>query len=468
MGAVDSSTDPTAVAPTTAMAPTAGSPPASPDWPALVRRVLHEPLTRRSWKELVYLAASFVLGLVGVAYAFASAYLGALFAITVVGLPLVGLAVLGGRVFGTVQRALVTGLLGHDVPAPLPFHARPGLLGFVRSSLTDGPGWRALAYLVLKVPVVVVGGYLVGIWLASATVLATYPGWWALFEPENVDPMGRARQSGIQLGEWYADTYPRVVLLGLIGLVLLWTCPWIVRGLVWLDRALVAGLLGRSAGEVQVVHLAESRTQAVVSADERLRRIERDLHDGAQARMAAVAMSLGQVQDDLADDGAPLDRERTRRLVDAAHANAMTAIGELRDLARGIHPPVLDVGLGPALADLAATSPVAVELRLPPDEVRVAPEIESVVWFCAAELMANVTRHSGARRAVLDLSVIDHLLQLRVTDDGHGGAEPARGSGLAGLRDRLAPVDGRLEVRSPAGGPTVVTVEVPRAAVTRG
>lgn len=479
-GAVDATTDPTAVAPPdpTEVAPTEAAPtevaptdlpaaPAAPDLGSLVRRFLHEPLTGRAARELAYLAATTVLGLAGVAYAFTAAYVGALLALTIVGLPLVGLAVLGGRLFGTVQRALVVGLLHGEVAEPPPFRSRPGVLGFVRSSLADGPGWRGIAYLVVKAPLVA-GGYLVGVWLAAGAVLATYPVWWALFEPENVDPVGRVRQSGIQLGEWYADTMPRVVVTGLVGLLLLWTTPWLVRGLVHVDRWLVGALLARSGREARVAHLAQSRTQAVVTADERLRRIERDLHDGAQARMAAVAMSLGQVQEDLADEEHPLDRERTRRLVDAAHANAMTAIGELRDLARGIHPPVLDVGLTSALTDLAATSPVAVELRLPPDDVRFPPEVESVVWFCAAELMANVTRHSGARRAVVDLAIVDHVLRLRVTDDGHGGAAPAPGSGLTGLGHRLAPVDGALDVRSPLGGPTAVTVEVPLLAVARG
>lgn len=425
-------------------------------------RLLTEPAAPRFWRELAYLVVSYVLGTIGIAYVATVVYGGALLVITVIGLPLVGVAVLGARLFGRAQRGLVAGLLDEEVPAPTAFRGKKGFFPFVGSMLTDATGWRAMAYLVVKTPVVVVGGYAVGTWAATGVMTATYPVWWAAFDPQNTDADGRTRHSGIQFGDWYADTLPRALLVCAVGLVMVLATPWLVRLLVTGDRLLVRGLLSRSRKDELVTHLEETRAQAVVGADERLRRIERDLHDGAQARMAAIAMGLGQVQEDLTDPTVEVDRERLARLVGTAHTNAMTAIAELRDLARGIHPPVLDVGLGPALADLAATSPVAVELREQTGGRRFAPEVESIVWFCAAELMANVARHSGARRAVLDLAVLDGDLRLRVTDDGHGGAALDRGSGLRGLVDRLAPVDGRLDVRSPLGGPTAVTVEVPR------
>jgi len=453
-------TDPTAVM-------TASPPEVSPRHPAW--RILTEPFEARTWRELLYLVATYLLGGVGLVYVATLIYGGVFLVITVVGLPLIGVMVLGGRVFGRMQRSLVAGLLDDEIPAPSAFRGKSGFFSFIGSMLTDTTGWRALAYLVLKTPVVVVGGYAVGTWIAVGAISATYPVWWIAFDPENTDPQGRVRHTGIQLGSWYADTLPRALLVSAVGVVALLASPWLVRLVVLVDRALAHWLLSRSARDSLVGHLADTRTRAVVDADERLRRIERDLHDGAQARMAAIAMSLGQVQEDLDDEDVPIDRERVRRLVDAAHANSMTAIGELRDLARGIHPPVLDVGLGPALADLAATSAASVELRLPPGEPRLPAEIESVVYFCAAELMANVARHSGARRAVIDLAVIDDDLRLRITDDGHGGAAAAPGSGLTGLAERLAPVDGRLVVMSPLGGPTAVTVEVPlRGSVHHG
>ncbi|QYG93795.1 sensor histidine kinase [Iamia sp. SCSIO 61187] len=459
-------TDPTAVMASGAPAdaapaaePGAAAPPSTPRHPAW--RAVTEIAAPRTRREAGYLVASYLLGAVGFVYVAVLLYAGALLAITVVGLPLIGVAVLGGRLFGRAQRAVAHGLLGESIPAPSAFRGRKGFFPFIGSMLTDTVGWRALAYNVLKTPVVIIGGYAVGVWVATSVVCVTYPVLWAAFDPENVDAEGRVRRSGIQLGEWYADTLPRALLVSIAGMAMLLASPWLIRVLVAFDRALARWLLSRSARDVEVAHLADTRAQAVVGADERLRRIERDLHDGAQARMAAVAMSLGQVQEDLDDPDAPIDRERVRRLVDAAHANSMTAIGELRDLARGIHPPVLDVGLGPALTDLAATSAATVELRLPDDAPRFPADIESIAYFCAAELMANVARHSGARRAVVDLAVVDDDLRLRITDDGHGGAAAAPGSGLSGLADRLAPVDGRLDVRSPLGGPTAVTVEIP-------
>ncbi|HEV7722309.1 MAG TPA: sensor domain-containing protein, partial [Iamia sp.] len=402
-------TDPTAVL-------TASPPEVSERHPAW--RILTEPFTARTWREAGYFLLSYLLGGVGLAYVLTAASLAPVLLIFVVGVPLIGLIVLGGRVLGRLQRGMVRILLQEEIPAPSAFRGREGFLPFVVSTLADGVGWRALAYQVLKAPFVVIGGYALIVWTGMAVGFATYPVWWAVFVPENVDAQGRIRDSGIQFGDWYADTWPRALFICALGVAALLATPWLLRPIVTVDRYLARTLLSRSARDSLVARLADTRTRAVVDADERLRRIERDLHDGAQARMAAIAMSLGQVQEDLDDEDVPIDRERVRRLVDAAHANSMTAIGELRDLARGIHPPVLDIGLGPALADLAATSAASVELRLPPGEPRLPAEIESVVYFCAAELMANVARHSGARRAVIDLAVVDDDLRLRITDDG--------------------------------------------------
>jgi signal transduction histidine kinase len=454
-------TDPTAVI---SAPPTAVAAARHPAW-----RILTEPFARRTWREAAYFLLTYLLGGVGLGYVLTAGAVAPVLFIFVLGMPLIGVLVLGGRVFGRLQRAMVRTFLDEDIPGPSPFRGREGFLAFIVGMLSDGAGWRALAYQVVKAPFVVIGGYAVIVGASMSIGLATYPVWWVLFDPQNTDSQGRVRNSGMQLGEWYIDTWPRALLVCAVGLVGLMATPWLLRVVVAVDRFLARWLLSRSARDVEVAHLADTRTRAVVDADERLRRIERDLHDGAQARMAAIAMSLGQVQEDLDDEDVPIDRARVRRLVDAAHANSMTAIGELRDLARGIHPPVLDVGLPPALADLAATSAASVELRTPAGEPRFPAEIESVAYFCAAELMANVARHSGARRAVIDLAVVEDDLRLRITDDGHGGAAAAPGSGLARLAERLAPVDGRLDVRSPLGGPTAVTVEIPlRGALHHG
>jgi signal transduction histidine kinase len=205
--------------------------------------------------------------------------------------------------------------------------------------------------------------------------------------------------------------------------------------------------------------LQERRARVIDESAARLRRIERDLHDGAQVRLAALAMSLGEIREDLAA-GRGTDPGRTAALVAAAHDNAKDTLTELRDLARGIHPPVLDRGLGAALSTLAGTSPVPVEISAGTGE-RPSPAIETIAYFCAAELLANVAKHSGARRAAISLSERDGRIVMTVTDDGDGGARLVPGGGLAGLVQRVQTVDGRLDVGSPPGGPTTVTIELP-------
>ena len=214
----------------------------------------------------------------------------------------------------------------------------------------------------------------------------------------------------------------------------------------------------------RVRELEQSRAQLVDDSAARLRRIERDLHDGAQAQMVAVTMKLGLAVKRLGgitDGTGQTDLDRVLELVAAAHRGAKEAIAELRDLARGIHPPVLDQGLGAALASLAARSDLPVELGIDLPE-RPSAAIETIAYFCAAELLTNVTKHSGARHATLEAVQLPGLqLRVRVSDDGCGGARVEAHGGLAGLAERIRTVDGTLRLSSPPGGPSVVTVELP-------
>jgi signal transduction histidine kinase len=222
-------------------------------------------------------------------------------------------------------------------------------------------------------------------------------------------------------------------------------------------RLLVAPLPQR------VRELEQSRAHLVDDSAARLRRIERDLHDGAQAQMVAVAMKLGLATKKLGgmvDGPGRTDLDRVLELVVAAHHGTKEAIAELRDLARGIHPSVLDQGLGTALTTLAARSEVPVELVIDLPE-RPSAAIETIAYFCAAELLANAAKHSGARQATLEAVHVPDLLRVRVSDDGSGGARIEAGGGLAGLAERIRTVDGRLQLSSPPGGPTVVTVALP-------
>jgi signal transduction histidine kinase len=214
---------------------------------------------------------------------------------------------------------------------------------------------------------------------------------------------------------------------------------------------------------LRVRELEQSRAHAVDDSAARLRQIERDLHDGAQAQMVAVTMKLGLAMKKLGrmvDGTGQTDLDRVLDLVAAAHRGAKEAITELRDLARGIHPPVLDHGLGAALTTLAARSDLPVELVLDLPE-RPSAAIETIAYFCAAELVANAAKHSGARHATLEAAHVPGLLRVRVSDDGSGGARVEARGGLAGLAERVGTVDGRLQISSPPGGPTVVTIELP-------
>ena len=222
-------------------------------------------------------------------------------------------------------------------------------------------------------------------------------------------------------------------------------------------RLLVAPLPQR------VRQLEQSRAHVVDDSATRLRRIERDLHDGAQAQMVAVAMKLGLATKKLrgmTDGAGQTDLDRVLELVAAAHRGAKEAVAELRDLARGIHPPVLDDGLGTALTTLAARSDLPVELVLDLPE-RPSAAIETIAYFCAAELLANAAKHSSARQATLEAGHVPGLLRIVVSDDGTGGARLEERGGLAGLTERVQAVDGRLQISSPPGGPTVVAVELP-------
>ena len=206
----------------------------------------------------------------------------------------------------------------------------------------------------------------------------------------------------------------------------------------------------------QMEHLAETRDETVDARAAELRRIERDLHDGAQARLVSLTMSLGMAEQEL--DRHP---EAARQLVAEARASARTALNELRHLVRGIHPPVLtERGLGGAVEALALASAVPVEVEVQLDERLPAP-LESALYFVIAEALANVARHSEASWAFVRLWKEQGRLRLMVHDDGHGGADPARGSGLRGIEQRLAAFDGHLTLSSPPGGPTELFAELP-------
>ncbi|GHE82752.1 histidine kinase [Streptomyces longispororuber] len=440
----------------------------------LVRTLLRAPLTRRALREAAYCLLAFPIGLAGGVVVAVLLALGAGLTVSLVGAVVGVLVLVAGvrlaRTLGAGHRRLASWLLGEHLPGPGPPPAGRGLLGRLDARLRDGAGWRAVSYVLVKLPVSALGVYAV-LWWLTGLVNVTAPLRWAVFgqRPDSGEGGGMPVLTPVPAGGLEVDTFAGTFAALALGLALLLLAPWSTRLVVAADRWLLRALLGRDRLADRVRDLEETRALAVDDSVALLRRVERDLHDGAQVRLVAVAMSLDMAKERLGPPGAedaapavgPADLARVRQLVDGAHRNATEALTELRDLARGLHPPALDDGLPDALATLAARSSVPVRLTADVPR-RPTPAIETIAYFCAAELLTNVIKHSGATRADLTVEECrDGVLRLRIVDDGRGGATIGAGSGLAGLVQRVRPVDGRLTVHSPAGGPTTAVVELP-------
>ncbi|MEV0249465.1 sensor domain-containing protein [Nocardia sp. NPDC050712] len=429
--------------------------PAQPLWHTL----LSAPFQARTWKEFAYLLAVFVLGLVAVTYLFFGVGGGLFVSLTIIGIPLLALVLLGGRPWAWVYRQLCRTLLDTPVESPPPFVRQPGAFGFLKSAFTDRPSWRAMAFLVVQVPLGIAVGYLALVVVAMTVFVAISPIIWGVFQPVNADENGVERHSMMQFGSYYIDTWPRVLGVGAIGVLLCFALPWLLRGLCLVHRALTVTLLSATMRDKQLAGLRESRRAAVDDATATLGRVERDLHDGTQARLVTIAMALGRAEERLANGGNPGD------LIADAHASSKEALVELRELVRGIHPPALELGLEAALETLTSRCAVPVDLRVTLPQ-RPSPAIEAIAYFSVAELLTNVVKHAGANRAWV--TVVPHdrrTLAVTVRDNGIGGVLPpgtAGGSGLAGLAARARTVEGTLTVDSPIGGPTVVTMLLPK------
>ncbi|MFD8378836.1 sensor histidine kinase [Streptomyces sp. NPDC059679] len=427
---------------------------------SLVPAALRAPFKARVWREFLYLMLSLPMALLTFTYAVTMLALGFGLLVTFLGIPVLGVALAGCRALGAVERARARGLLRLEVADPEPVRAvtrgsrKSGPFAWVGALLRSGTSWRHVLYSLIHLPWAIFAfAVSLALWV-NAWALVTYPLWqWVL--PTYSD------QQGIQLFEvdgrgFFLDTPFEIAVTSVAGALLLVGTPFVIRGLTWVDRLLVSGLLGPSRLAERVWELESDRGTVVDTAAADLRRIERDLHDGAQARLVALAMDLGLAKEKLQEDP-----EAAARMVDEAHGEVKLALQELRDLARGIHPAILtDRGLGPSLSALAArcTVPVTVTVDLPE---RPAAAIEGIAYFTVSELLQNISKHSGARTAAVDVWRSEDRVMLQISDDGRGGADARTGSGLAGLAERLDAVDGLLVVHSPGGGPTSVTAELP-------
>ena len=396
----------------------------------VARRVLREPFTARAWRTFVYCLCQPVIdliGLVGILLALAAMVSTA----GVLALPLMPLMLAFARGMGTLHRGLARRLLGLDIPRPTRPPRGRGVLGFIGHTWGDPVGWRAVAYSLAKVTF--------GFEFVIGVVFR-------LLLPIEII---------ILFGSQFNRHTPATLFL---EAVLFFASPKLTELVLLIDQLLMRRLLGPSEDSMRIRELEQTRSHAINEAAATLRRIERDLHDGAQARLVALGMQLGRAERQLergnTDTGMELLRE--------SRAETRAIVQDLRDLVRGIHPPALDSGLEPALTTLAAKTPIPTSVRVSLAN-RLPAAAETILYFAAAELLTNAAKHSGAGSIAITVIGDAHAdVQLIVTDDGRGGARlDGSGSGLRGLAERIRTMDGQLYLASPIGGPTTVTVQLP-------
>jgi signal transduction histidine kinase len=407
--------------------------------------ILLRPVRLATWRELAYLLLGLAMSVVVFAVLVTLLTLGVSLLITLIGIPILLATAYVNRSFADLERRRAGFVLGERVPRRYRDASGGGLLAsrtrrHDRSPDVEGPGLAPAAH----------GGRLrvrgrrcdpLGYCTRSALGARVV-----------VDP---AEGTALDIGDdWSVDSWRRALLAaagGLAAAVLTaWICAALARGQALLARVLLApGLVER------VEELERTRTGAIVAQQDELERIERDLHDGAQARLVALAMDL-----DLAREKLQGDPEAAAGHLESAHEEAKTALVELRELVRGVHPVVLtDRGLDAALTALAARSVVPVSLDVHPGG-RLARELEAAAYFVVAESLANVGKHSEAEHAWVRVARRGELLEVEVRDDGHGGAAASRG-GLDGLARRVEALDGTFAVESPPEGGTIVRAELP-------
>jgi signal transduction histidine kinase len=404
----------------------------------------------RTWRSLVHLFLDLPIGVLTFTVVLTLLVTSAsLLIVFPLALPFAWLLFVSARGLGTMERNRYNALLDLSLADPHPPLPR-GWFSRLKARATTASRWREIGYHLLRLPVGGILYVLVTVAWCGSLALVALP-----FYVSHI-PGDTAKfwlfELGSGAGAWLAFA------VGVVGLLAV--APWLTLGLTVFDRWLGRSLLGPTASDVlsqQVTELEASRTAAVDSAEAERRRIERDLHDGAQQRLVALAMDLGRAKEQF-----ETDPERARELVTDAHDEAKAALADLRGLVRGIHPAILtDRGLDAALSAVVARSPVPVTLNV---DVTPRPPaaVESTAYFVVSEALVNVAKHAHATKATVTIVRQGDRLVAEVTDDGIGGAD-ANGEGLRGLADRVSALGGRMHVLSPGGGPTTVMVELPCA-----
>jgi signal transduction histidine kinase len=415
---------------------------------ALAGGVLRPFVSARTWLGVAYLLTGLPIGVAGaLVLAMGLPFAVVLIALALSGIPALAVILAVIDLLCRLQRACTAALAGVPVPAPPPEPLTSGAWWRPRWRGLLGPRrWRQAAAMVALAPVQVAGFVAAAICWAGGVTLALAP---AYTTPSGGLSIGKPVH-GVALAAWSAA-----------GVVLLLAAPQATRRLTIVVASWTRLLLGPGQSEVladRIGQLEHSRAEVIDAGEAERRRIERDLHDGAQQRLVAMTMELARAEARFAAE----DPAAARVLVGQARAQALAALAELRSLVRGVHPPVLsDRGLDAALSGLAALCPVPVTVDVDLS-VRPAPAIEAIAYFVVAETLTNVAKHARATQARVDVRGDPGRLTVTIEDDGIGNADPA-GAGLAGLAARVAAVDGALTIDSPPGGPTLITAELPCA-----
>lgn len=417
---------------------------------------MHSPVTRPGLGgSLAYLSLSVFIGVLSFAFSLTATLAG--FGTTAVwlGVPILMFATMLWRGCAQLERNWLHVTLGVAIPKPYREPAPDArMMRRWRGKIADPATWRDVAYVVVRFPLSIAEfAICVALWSIPLAMISLP----FLIEFVGGDLVLPGLNGG---GDIQINTALKALPIAVLGLPVLLLVAKLTPRIAQLQAAIAVALLRptkMSELSAKAEHLQASRARGVDAAEAERRRIERDLHDGAQQRLVAVAMALGRAKSKLSNE----DNSALAELIDEAHADAKLAVSELRDLARGIYPAVLaDRGLDAALSALAARSPVPVDV-----EVNVEPRppaaVETTAYFIVGESLTNIAKHADATQVQVKVNRGEDKVVVEITDDGKGGAELRPGGGLAGLADRAATIDGVITVFSPLGGPTVIRADLP-------
>jgi signal transduction histidine kinase len=413
----------------------------------VIARLNRDLVDPRTYTRIAYLLLAGVLGTIEFTFLVTALSTGVGLAVTLIGIPILIASVYAWGWLAEIERSTIGALTGNQIASPYRPLPEGGWWVRLRARLADPATWKDLTFLFLQFPFGLLSFIVATVVLGVAVGTLTLPFWyWAI-------------PDGVEMGIVQVDTLAEALAFVPLGALLVWVG---IPALGWLGRfygAYAELLLGSNedpAVTAEMSDLRDARSRIIEAADAERRRIERDLHDGAQQRLVALSLNL-RMAEKRAAEGDPAAAE----LVRSAGEEAGLALKELRDLARGIHPAILtNRGLAAALNDLATRAPVPVELVAVPPE-RLPDAVESTVYFLVSECLANVGKHAQATEATVSVAVVGDEVEVVVKDDGVGGADLAGGSGLQGLEDRVGALDGCVDIDSPAGGGTTVMATIP-------